>query len=46
LEKPNKPQWVTLEQLGEKLIEAVKKLPPERKAELRKALYAQLGLKP
>jgi hypothetical protein len=46
LEKPNKPQWVTLEQLGEKLIEAVKQLSPSKKAELRRALYAQLGLKP
>jgi hypothetical protein len=41
----DKPQLVTLEQLGEKLIEAVKKLSPSKKAELRKALYAQLGLK-
>jgi hypothetical protein len=41
-----KPQLVTLEQLGEKIIEAIKKLSPEQKAEMRRNLYAQLGVKP
>jgi hypothetical protein len=45
LEKPNKPQLVTLEQLGEKLIEAVKKLSPAQKAAMRQRLYDHLGLK-
>ena len=42
----DKPQLVTLEQLGEKIIEAIKKLSPEQKAEMRQRLYAQLGVKP
>jgi hypothetical protein len=43
--KQQKPQLVTLEQLTQKLVEKVSKLSPSKKAELRKALYAQLGLK-
>jgi hypothetical protein len=41
----DKPQLVTLEQLGEKIIEAIKKLSPEQKAEMRRRLGAHLGLK-
>jgi hypothetical protein len=41
----DKPQLVTLEQLGEKIIEAIKKLSPEQKAEMGQRLYARLGLK-
>jgi hypothetical protein len=41
----DKPQLVTLEQLAEKIIEAIKKLSPEQKAEMRRSLYARLGLK-
>ena len=44
-EPQDKPQLVTLEQLGEKIIEAIKKLSPEQKAEMRHSLYARLGLK-
>jgi hypothetical protein len=40
------PEVVTLEQLGKKLSEAVRQLSPSKKAELRKDLYARLGLKP
>ena len=39
-------QLVTLEQLGEKLIEAVKKLSPAQKAAMRQRLYDHLGLTP
>jgi hypothetical protein len=41
----DKPQLVTLEQLGERIIEAIKKLSPEQKAEMRQRLDARLGLK-
>jgi hypothetical protein len=44
-ENKQKPRLVTLEQLTQKLVEAVKKLSPEQKAAMRKNLYAHLGLK-
>lgn len=44
--KQQKPQLVTLEQLTQKLVEAVKKVSPAQRAEMRRNLYAQLGVKP
>ena len=45
-ENKQKPEVVTLEQLAKKLSEEISKLSPSKKAELRKDLYARLGLKP
>jgi hypothetical protein len=44
--KQQKPQLVTLEQLTQKLVAAVKKASPAERAEMRRNLYAQLGVKP